>query len=479
MSADTTIAKVVTKVSLRDCHTDFAYWQTQSYQARLTALEQIRREYHGWEKGAQPKVEGVYRIVKREYRHLLLQTTLLTVICGLGVGSATAWPKHKPRPASQSETSPQRSDEKVVENEEYPGEPVEVESIAIKNVKVALNQKFSARALAKHGGGPEEDWLENLEVTIKNKSDKRITYLSISLGFPFAGSTNTSAGTFYGLTFGIDLRASGEAATYIEPFSLGAGESYTVRFSDKGLKEIKSRLAMVKSQLADMNRMILRIPTIGYEDGVQWQLGKYSVPEKQQQSERKAIEKAGYDIEPYEISDLSVNNVKITPRERLVSNGFMKVRRESYEFSVKAKALSSGGPEGEWLEGLEFSFTNRSTKRVTCIGLELGFPETEVNGPQMVYRFSRGNSWESAKDPSRLVEPLALESGEVVTLRLSDKHLKALTNFLALRKVHLAGLNRAVMKVIDIRYEDETRWSGGAYYRPNPDKPGAYYRIVQ
>jgi hypothetical protein len=59
------IAKVVTKVNIRQQTSDFAYWQTQSYQARLDALEEIRQEYHRWRYGAEPRLQRVYTIVKR------------------------------------------------------------------------------------------------------------------------------------------------------------------------------------------------------------------------------------------------------------------------------------------------------------------------------------------------------------------------------------------------------------------------------
>jgi hypothetical protein len=58
------IEKVVTKVNIQAQKSDFAYWQTQSYQARLAALEQIRREYHRWRYGAEPRMQKVCRIVK-------------------------------------------------------------------------------------------------------------------------------------------------------------------------------------------------------------------------------------------------------------------------------------------------------------------------------------------------------------------------------------------------------------------------------
>lgn len=65
MSTENGIAKVVRKVSLKEQPSDFAYWQTQSYEARLGALEQIRREYHQWRYGSEPRLQRVYRIVKR------------------------------------------------------------------------------------------------------------------------------------------------------------------------------------------------------------------------------------------------------------------------------------------------------------------------------------------------------------------------------------------------------------------------------
>ena len=43
-----TIEKVVTKTSINEQNSDFAYWQTKSYAERLAALEEIRQEYNNW-----------------------------------------------------------------------------------------------------------------------------------------------------------------------------------------------------------------------------------------------------------------------------------------------------------------------------------------------------------------------------------------------------------------------------------------------
>jgi len=58
------IAKIVSKVPLNAAKTNFAYWQMQSYQARLAALEEIRQEYHRWKYNAEPRLQRVVTLKK-------------------------------------------------------------------------------------------------------------------------------------------------------------------------------------------------------------------------------------------------------------------------------------------------------------------------------------------------------------------------------------------------------------------------------
>ncbi len=67
------IAPVVHIRKLKDRDSDFAYWQNQPYEARIAALEEIRREYHDWlasQTGdysyVQPGIQKVFRVVKIE-----------------------------------------------------------------------------------------------------------------------------------------------------------------------------------------------------------------------------------------------------------------------------------------------------------------------------------------------------------------------------------------------------------------------------
>jgi hypothetical protein len=54
------------KINLKEQKSDFSYWQTQSYQARLKALEEIRHSYHQWKyKNAESRLQRVYTISQR------------------------------------------------------------------------------------------------------------------------------------------------------------------------------------------------------------------------------------------------------------------------------------------------------------------------------------------------------------------------------------------------------------------------------
>jgi len=66
MEKERKIAKVYRKMNLKEQPTDFAYWQSQPPIARLAALEEIRREYHGWTYETEPRLQRVYRVIKQK-----------------------------------------------------------------------------------------------------------------------------------------------------------------------------------------------------------------------------------------------------------------------------------------------------------------------------------------------------------------------------------------------------------------------------
>ncbi len=57
--------KVVRKIPMSRGEGDVRYWRTRPYSERLAALEEIRRDYIRWRYGAEPRLQRVFKIVKR------------------------------------------------------------------------------------------------------------------------------------------------------------------------------------------------------------------------------------------------------------------------------------------------------------------------------------------------------------------------------------------------------------------------------
>jgi hypothetical protein len=55
---------IITKTSLHAPNIDTTYLRTKSWSDRLTALEEIRQEYHQWKYGGQPEFQRVCAIQK-------------------------------------------------------------------------------------------------------------------------------------------------------------------------------------------------------------------------------------------------------------------------------------------------------------------------------------------------------------------------------------------------------------------------------
>lgn len=170
----------------------------------------------------------------------------------------------------------QRSDEKVIERKEYPKEPLEFDNLAVKNVKITPSQKVSARSLVEHGGGQIEDWLENLEFSLKNKSDKQVRYILLQLQFPETEVNGPMMA--YNVEVGIHPNASGDALIYGKPLALEPGDTFAFTLSAKELKQMKDFLALRKFQLADLNKTIIPIVSVIFDDGKAWSSGRYYKP---------------------------------------------------------------------------------------------------------------------------------------------------------------------------------------------------------
>lgn len=65
MARSRMIQPIVRKFAIGEEPKDILYWLTVPPVVRVMAVEDIRREYHGWKHGAEPRLQRVLSIVKR------------------------------------------------------------------------------------------------------------------------------------------------------------------------------------------------------------------------------------------------------------------------------------------------------------------------------------------------------------------------------------------------------------------------------
>jgi hypothetical protein len=65
MKRKRSIELVVHTYPIGDEPSDRQFWRTQSPEARIAAVEDIRREYHGWTDETEPRLQRVFSIVER------------------------------------------------------------------------------------------------------------------------------------------------------------------------------------------------------------------------------------------------------------------------------------------------------------------------------------------------------------------------------------------------------------------------------
>ena len=60
----TSVERVVTKKVVGDPDEPWRYWLTRPIEERIDAVEELRREHHGWVSGSEPRLPRVLEIIR-------------------------------------------------------------------------------------------------------------------------------------------------------------------------------------------------------------------------------------------------------------------------------------------------------------------------------------------------------------------------------------------------------------------------------
>ena len=204
--------------------------------------------------------------VNRINESVLLSAAFGAAVLGFALGNSHKATVKASRPPSQ------RSDEKVIERKQFPREPFRFGDLSVKQVRIFPRVKFSARLIAERGGGHVDAWLENLSFTIRNTSNKRMTYINVELDFPET-TVNGPLMVYNQLALGIHPKAFGDSLKHGTPLALDPGDTTTFSFSAERLRLLNEFLGLRNFHLADLNQATIRIDHVIFDDGMKWSQG--------------------------------------------------------------------------------------------------------------------------------------------------------------------------------------------------------------
>ena len=122
----------------------------------------------------------------------------------------------------------------------------------------------------------------------------------------------------------------------------------------------------------------------------------------------------------------------------------------------------------DWLSGLSFEVTNRSTKTITYISLDLTFPETVEKGNQSTFLLSYGRHSVFTQVGNANERPI--QPGETLSLTLDEVRFSNLKRSLESR-LPIDGLTRMNVSGYSVSFDDATVWSLGQNMRRDPADP--------
>jgi hypothetical protein len=126
------------------------------------------------------------------------------------------------------------------------------------------------------------------------------------------------------------------------------------------------------------------------------------------------------------------------------------------------------GGTDDWLKTAELTLKNVSGKDIVFVEVDLNFPETKSSGNEMSFPIRLGTRPGPADSPT-----IVLPHNHEATLALDEKHYQRLVQFIEHRHP-ISFVGRVVVNVGFVIFADGTAWSGGSFFRRDPNNPNRY-----
>lgn len=162
----------------------------------------------------------------------------------------------------------------VTKNNVIKNEPIEIADIKIKDKKIALGEGFEG----------DEEWLKNIDFTVKNRWDKAITYLVLNIDFPETKAT----GSIMMHSLYLGRRSDVKATLANPPLRLEPNESMKVSLAPH-YEEIKEFIETRQPPVGNIHEIKVWLDQVTFEDETTYSGGNLFKRNPDSDSPRKWI----------------------------------------------------------------------------------------------------------------------------------------------------------------------------------------------
>ena len=151
--------------------------------------------------------------------------------------------------------------EREIKKLNWPKEPIKIGKLKTKGTVVVLGEKFRG----------EDDWMKELTFSVKNTSEKTITYLEIELNFPRGKGAQEEPDAHDRIIYGQYPPLPGETATpHPDQPPIRPGDTVDVVLRDyEGMREFLNATHYPVS----INRLEVSVGDVVFDDGTKWSGG--------------------------------------------------------------------------------------------------------------------------------------------------------------------------------------------------------------
>lgn len=144
-----------------------------------------------------------------------------------------------------------------------PGEPIVIADIKVNSQNVSFDEKFVAG----------DDWMKSLVFTVKNRSDKRILFTSLSLRFPRSPSSQEKI-SISDISYGNEELLARSPTPDERLVGIAPGQTVDMQLTPQRFDDLRQFLAAT-GYPSSIDRVDLKIQEVIFEDDTMWSGGRY------------------------------------------------------------------------------------------------------------------------------------------------------------------------------------------------------------